>query len=85
MEVQVVKETELSCKELTELITDYLEQRLSQADSLRFEQHLSICPGCVTYLDQMRVTIKSLNAKPKVEIPRKIETELLKAFRSWKD
>ena len=78
-------EADLTCKELTELITDYLEQRLSQAEQIRFEQHLAICPGCVTYLDQMRLTVIALGAKPRVEMPKAVERELLQAFRQWKD
>ena len=78
-------ESELTCKELTELITDYLEERLPQTERVRLEQHLSVCPGCVTYLDQMRLTIKALGAKPRVEIPKAIESDLLLAFRRWKN
>jgi len=78
-------EAELTCKELTELITDYLEQRLSQAEQARFEQHLAVCQGCVTYLDQMRLTVKALGARSRVEIPKAVESELLHAFRQWKD
>jgi anti-sigma factor RsiW len=79
-----VTKGELTCKELTELITDYLEQRLSETERARFEQHLAICQACVTYLDQMRFTVKSLGAKPRVEIPKAVESELLQAFRQWK-
>ena len=84
-ERQIVTEAELTCRELTELITDYLEERLPQTERVRLEQHLSVCPGCVTYLDQMRLTIKALGAKPSVEIPKAIESDLLLAFRRWKN
>ena len=76
---------ELTCKELTELITDYLEERLSQTDRIRFEQHLSVCPGCVAYVDQMRVTIQAMGSKPPLKIPSSIEESLLEAFRGWKN
>jgi anti-sigma factor RsiW len=77
-------EPELTCKQLTELITDYLEERLPQSERLRFEQHLSTCPACMTYVDQMRLTIKILRAKPRVEIPPAVQSDLLQAFRRWK-
>src|ERR1051326_8259003 len=60
----IMTQPELTCKELTELITDYLEERLSQADRIRFEQHLSLCPGCGAYVDQMRITIQAMGSKP---------------------
>ena len=84
-EGQFVTEAELTCKELTELITDYLEERLQHSDVIRFEQHLSVCPGCVAYLDQMRAIVKALGAEPPLEIPPAIESDLLQVFRRWKD
>jgi anti-sigma factor RsiW len=66
-------------------VTDYLEERLPQTDRVKLEQHLSICPGCVTYLDQMRLTIKALGAKPRVKIPQETQSDLLQAFRRWKN
>ena len=81
---QIVTQPELTCKELTELITDYLEERLSQTDRLRFEQHLSGCSGCVAYVDQMRITIQAMGSKPPLKIPSSIEEPLLEAFRRWK-
>src|ERR1051326_2884784 len=84
-EGQIVTQAELTCKELTELITDYLEERLPQTERARLEQHLSICPSCVIYLEQMRLTIKALGAKSTVEIPQAIESDLLQAFRTWKN
>src|SRR5215475_10150531 len=81
----IVTQPELTCQELTELITDYLEERLSQTDRIRFEQHLSVCSGCVTYVDQMRVTIQAMGSKPPLKIPSSIEAPLLEAFRRWKN
>ena len=48
----------LSCQELVELVTDYLEDRLPPAERERFEGHLALCPGCDTYVEQMRETIR---------------------------
>lgn len=47
----------LTCRALVEVVTDYLEAALSLRDGIRFERHLAGCPGCRTYLDQMRRTI----------------------------
>jgi len=58
---------------------------LPPAERTRFEQHLSVCPGCMAYLDQMRITVKTLGTVPPREIPESIKSGLLGAFRSWKN
>ena len=55
---------EMKCKELVELITEYLEGALSEVDEARFEQHLAGCDACTTYLEQMRETISALGQIP---------------------
>ena len=49
--------TALSCQELVELVTDYLEGALPEAERIRFDDHLGGCDGCSAYLSQMRATI----------------------------
>lgn len=74
----------MTCKELVELITDYLEGALPSADAARFDDHLDDCPGCRTYLDQMRVTITALGHVPPESLSGEAERELLMAFRDWR-
>jgi anti-sigma factor RsiW len=75
---------ELTCKELVEIVTDYLEDRLPPADRRRFEQHLVGCEGCVNYLDQMRQTIRMVGRLSEESIPASTTERLLRAFRDWK-
>jgi anti-sigma factor RsiW len=79
-----VDSTELACKELVELVTDYLEERLSAPDRARFEAHLAGCGGCRAYLDQMRQTIRALGRLPAESIDPTARDRLLSAFRDWK-
>jgi anti-sigma factor RsiW len=72
---------ELTCKELVEIVTDYLEGRLSTEDRLRFEQHLAICEGCGAYLEQMRQTIQIAGALREDSLPHENRERLLEAFR----
>jgi predicted anti-sigma-YlaC factor YlaD len=51
---------ELTCKELVELVTDYLEFALQDYQRSRVDEHLEGCPFCRTYLEQMRATIRAL-------------------------
>jgi anti-sigma factor RsiW len=74
----------MSCKELVELVTDYLEDALPPAERARFEEHLAICPGCVTYLEQIRTTVQTVGTLREESIPPSTRDELLRAFRDWK-
>ena len=74
----------LSCSQVVELVTEYLEQSLTAHDAALFEQHLNFCEGCVWYFDQMRATIETVGRIEPDEVPPEIERQLLTAFRDWK-
>ena len=74
---------EMPCQELVELVTDYLEDRLSPVDRTRFEAHIADCEYCATYLEQMRQTIRTLGRIPEESLSDDAREELLAAFRSW--
>jgi anti-sigma factor RsiW len=74
---------QLSCQELVELVTDYLEGVLSEEERTRFEDHIGLCTGCGVYLEQMRQTISLLGHLPEDALSPDAERELLEAFRGW--
>lgn len=76
--------TELTCRELVELITDYLEGALSSTERDRFEAHLAECPGCVTYMDQVVRTRSTLADLEEERIDPRTRESLLRTFRDWK-
>jgi anti-sigma factor RsiW len=73
---------DLSCQELVELVTDYLEGALPPAEHARFEAHVAECPGCEIYLRQVRATIAIARASGELEARPEI-SGLLQAFRDW--
>ena len=73
--------SDLVCRELVELVTEYLSEALSADDRARFEHHLSECPPCTTYLAQMRATIALAGTLS--EPSSSVQPELLRVFRSW--
>jgi anti-sigma factor RsiW len=75
---------ELTCAEVVEVITDYVERRMPPHDSERFEEHLALCDGCSAYLEQMRLTIATTGRLRVEDIPTALEERLLAAFRAWK-
>ena len=75
---------DLSCRELVELVTDYLEDRLPPGERKRFDAHLATCEGCQIYLDQMRETIRLLGRVPDEAVSGTARAKLLETFRAWK-
>jgi anti-sigma factor RsiW len=74
---------DLSCAELVELVTDYVEDALPAADRARFDAHLGDCEGCVSYLDQMRTTIALTGRLCVDDLAPEVQAELVDAFRGW--
>ncbi len=74
----------LSCQELVELVTEYLEDSLTPGERTRFEAHLVVCPGCRTFLEQMRQTIRAIGQLREESLDPTVRDELLARFRSWR-
>jgi len=73
----------LTCKELVELVTEYLENTLPSRERMRFEDHLEGCSGCRTYLEQMRQMIQMVGRLSEDSIAPETQKELLNFFRDW--
>lgn len=69
------------CQECCELVTEYLEGALSADHASRFEAHLSDCAGCVAYVEQVRVTVRSVGVLPAEPADPDVRERLLAAFR----
>jgi len=75
----------VNCQTFVELVTAYLEEQLTAEDRAAFEEHMRLCPGCDTYLDQFRTTISLLGQLPEESISSGARTRLLDAFSHWRD
>lgn len=73
----------LSCQELVELVTDYLEDALAPGDLSRFEQHLAGCGKCRQYLEQLRQTLRVMGTLTQRDLSPEVEKALFGAFRGW--
>ncbi|MDP9353683.1 MAG: zf-HC2 domain-containing protein [Chloroflexota bacterium] len=76
--------SDLTCQELVELVTDYLEDALPASERARFEAHIVDCPYCDVYLDQMQGTIRVVGTRRESPVAPEVEAELLRRFRTWK-
>jgi len=70
--MSVARPQDIVCKELVELLTDFLEQ------------HLVWCPGCSEYLRQFRATIGATRKLAEEDLPEGVKENLLDAFRHWR-
>jgi anti-sigma factor RsiW len=75
---------DLTCRELVELVTEYLEAALAPGEVVRFEAHLARCPECRAHLDAMRMTIQLVGRLPEQSLSWAAEADLLTAFRGWR-
>lgn len=75
---------EVTCQQFVELVTDYFEGALRHRTLSQVEEHLVMCDWCVTYADQMQVTIGVLNGlKDEIEPP--IPDFVLDALRARRE
>lgn len=74
----------ITCQEVVELITDYLEGALPSDEASLFEQHLNLCEGCVRYVAQIRTTVAAVGRLTPQHVPPETRERLLAAFRNWK-
>jgi anti-sigma factor RsiW len=72
---------DVACRQVVELVTDYLEGDLPEPLRAAVERHLTLCPPCVTYVEQMRTTAASLPGIPVESVSPAAREELLTAFR----
>jgi len=75
---------DMTCKEVVEIVSDYLEGALSAQDRARFEAHLVGCAGCTAYVEQMREIIRLTGMLTEEQVPAEHREELRRAFREWK-
>ena len=74
----------ISCAEVVELVTDYLERALPPEEMTLFEQHLNFCEGCIVYVEQIRATAATVGRVREEDVPPETKEKLLAAFREWK-
>ncbi len=73
----------LSCQEVVELVTDYLEGALPPRELELFEYHLSRCAGCTAFVEQMRATIALAGTVRADELSPETRDAIVKDFRDW--
>ncbi len=73
----------LSCNEIVEMVTDYIEGDLDPPTVAALEEHLRVCPGCDRYVDQIRETVSTLGSITSESLSPQAQSGLLEAFRTF--
>jgi len=73
-----------SCRQVVDLVTEYLEGGLPPDERPAFERHVAICPPCRGYLSQMRRVQQVAGRLSEEDVPERLRASLLEAFRDWK-
>lgn len=74
----------LSCQEVVELVTDYLDKALPPEEAALLEQHGTFCEGCVLYVEQINKTVEALDEVREEDISPEAKDRLMRAFRDWR-
>jgi anti-sigma factor RsiW len=77
----MTKPAPITCQQVVELLTEYLEGALDPSTAAALEEHLATCPGCSTYLEQISLTIRLLGAVTPDDLPESTQKGLVAAFR----
>ena len=74
----------MTCEQFVELVTEYLEDAMDADTRQRFEEHLALCPGCVTYVDQIREIVRQAGQLQPEDLSAEARDHLLRVFDDWR-
>ena len=74
----------ITCQDVTEQVTEHMEETQSWSEWLAFRVHILLCKDCRTYLAQMQKTVETLSRMPGEPFPDEVNDELMKIYRDWK-
>jgi anti-sigma factor RsiW len=73
----------VTCRELVERLTDYLDGVLAAEACAEIERHIVVCHGCSNYVEQFRTTIGLLGRIAADEPGDAQASAALAIFRHW--
>jgi len=71
----------MTCRELTELLIDYVQGELEPAQIEHITHHLSLCPPCEVFVATYRITIQLSRRLPAKPLPQELASKLQAAAR----
>lgn len=74
-----------TCREVVDLVTEYLDGGLETRERRAFERHVVLCPPCRGFLAQVRETTEVARSEREAIVPEPLRDSLVDAFRAWRD
>ena len=71
-----------TCKQITDLVANYLNDNLGPRVKRQFVEHLKICPDCVAFLKTYRKTIAVGHSLRAENMPEKVRRNILNFLHS---
>ena len=75
---------DLVCRQVVELVNDYLADDLPRAERKRFERHLAGCPHCTAYLEQIRLTVATIGRLTPDDFSPEVSQKFTELYRAWR-
>lgn len=73
----------MTCSELVEMVTDYLDAALPPAQHAEVVAHLEDCAGCLRYLAHVQTTRRVLAETASPGLSAQSRAAVVSAFRAW--
>ena len=75
-------EAEIECRQIAELLGDYLEGSLPTHLRDLIDFHIDGCAPCVAFMNTYRGTVDATRGLPDVKIPSELRARLVKVLRA---
>jgi len=72
----------IECRQIADLLGDYLDGSLPKATRELLEWHIEGCGPCVAFVNTYRGTVNAATKLREVEIPRELKQRLLSVLRN---
>jgi anti-sigma factor RsiW len=76
--------SEIECRQIAELLADYLDGSLPKRTVELIEWHIDGCPPCVAFVNTYRGTIRATGSLREVPVPAELKSRLLAVLRATK-
>lgn len=75
----------IECRQIAELLTDYVEGRLPSATRELIDWHIDGCGPCVAFVNTFRSTVEAVRTLTDPPVPPELKQRLIAVLRSTQE